>query len=157
MIDGVDIILNEKFNLQKHNKLANKIIYCGSIDELYNYQYGELQYRSLTFKEIIGNSIGIPVMNFTSSDIPYTRIIDHKMFLNKTKSINHSILTYEFPEQYKYGLIPYYPIPNKQNNELYNKYLDLNKNSNIILGGRLGLYKYLNMDKIIEIALNLDL
>ena len=79
------------------------------------------------------------------------------MFLKSTKNITPSILTYEYPKSYELGLIPYYPIPNKQNIELYNKYRELLDDSNIILGGRLGLYQYLNMDKVVEVALELEL
>ena len=159
LISGVDLILCEKFNPSTHLQLAKKIIYCGSVDELMNYEFGPLPYRSLVFDEVEGESIYTPVMNFTSNKVPYTRIIDHKLFLKSTKNINPSILTYEYPSNFYEGCERHYPIRTTENINLYNKYVNSIKKAypSIILGGRLGLYQYLNMDQVIELALNVEL
>ena len=160
MVCGVDLKLGEEFDLDKHYKMANKIIYCGSPDKILNYKFGVLPYRSLRFEHHYNEeSIGIPVMNFTSSDIPYTRIIDHKMFLRETKQLDNTILTYEYPQEYNIDNEPYYPIQTQSNLDLYRKYVDeiTIAYPKIILGGRLGLYKYLDMDKCIEEAFRLDI
>ena len=160
LLDGVDVVLNEAFSIEKHYDLAEKIIYCGSIDSLLLYDLGVLDFRSLRFVEVDGEpSTGVPVMNFTSSKVPYTRIINHKMFLKETKNINTTILTYEYPEKFTLFNERYYPINDDINNKLYLDYVNLLKNTypKIIPGGRLGLYKYLDMDKTIENALNMEL
>lgn len=124
------------------------------------YELGVLDYRSLKFiEEYSDTSNGIPVMNFTSSKVPYTRIINHKMFLKETKDKKETILTFEHPEKFNMLNERYYPINNERNNALYLKYVDLLKVKypKIIPGGRLGLYKYLDMDKTIELALDMEL
>jgi UDP-galactopyranose mutase len=158
MLKGIKVILNEEFDINKHYNIANKIIFCGSIDSLFNYELGVLEYRSLKFKEHYNKkSIGIPVMNFTSNNEEYTRIIDHKMFLLTTKNSDNTVLTYEYPIKWTTENERYYPIPSDKNLKLYTDYNKLlqEKYPNIIPGGRLGLYKYFNMDNIIESALSL--
>lgn len=158
LLSGIDVILNREFDVEKDYKYFDKIIYCGAIDELLDYKIGVLEYRSLKFVEKeTEKSIGVPVMNFTSKEVGYTRIIEHKRFLKHTKDNTNNILTYEYPEQWIPSKERYYPISNDYNLELYQKYLLLLKCEypNIIPGGRLGLYEYLNMDKIIERAINL--
>jgi UDP-galactopyranose mutase len=158
MLSGVDVILNREFDIKNDYNNFNKIIYCGSLDELFNYSIGTLEYRSLNFvEEKTQKSIGIPVMNFTSNKEGYTRIIEHKRFLKKTKDNIDNIITYEYPEQWTPLKERYYPVSNKTNIDLYQKYFTLLKDKypNIIPGGRLGLYEYLNMDKIIEKAFEL--
>ena len=158
MIEGVDLLLNTEFNLEKHYNLADKIIYCGSIDELLNFKYGLIPYRSLEFKEYDNiNSQGTPIINYTSNDVPYTRSIDHKMFLNATKNNTNTIITHEYPKMFDGNNERYYPIENKENINQYKKYIkEINKLlPKIIPCGRLGTYKYLNMDQIIENALEI--
>lgn len=125
------------------------------IDEFYNYCFGELEYRSLKFEEKvlnIDNFQGVAVMNFTDIETPYTRIIEHKHF--EFGNQNKTIITKEYSVEWKKGDEPYYPINNKRNNELYEKYKEFSKkDKKIIFGGRLGTYKYYDMDKIIEEAL----
>jgi UDP-galactopyranose mutase len=158
LLSDVDVILNREFDVKNDYNNFNKIIYCGAIDELLNYSIGVLEYRSLKFiEEETQKSIGNPIMNFTSKKVGYTRIIEHKRFLKKSKDNINNIITYEYPEIWTPSKERYYPIPNDENINLYKKYLTLLKNEypNIIPGGRLGLYEYLNMDKIIERAIEL--
>lgn len=160
MICGIDLKLGMEFDLNEHYGMANKIIYCGSPDKILNYSYGVLPYRSLRFEYHYNDeSIGIPVMNFTSIDIPYTRVIDHKLFLRKTKQLDNTMLTYEYPQEYNIDKEPYYPIRTQSNLDLYRKYVDeiTVVYPKIILGGRLGLYEYLDMDKCIEKAFELNI
>lgn len=154
MLTNVEVSLNTVFNIEEHYDIADKIIYCGSVDELFDCKLGKLPYRSLLFVENQDNiGLGIPVMNFTSINVPYTRVIDHKMFLNSTKHIQPSILTYEYPS---FEGDPYYPIITQENKMLYAQYVDmLQQYPKIVLGGRLGLYKYIDMDDTIELAMNL--
>jgi UDP-galactopyranose mutase len=158
MLYGVDVILNREFNIEDDYKNFDKIIYCGALDELLNYSIGVLEYRSLKFvEEETNKSIGMPVMNFTSKKFGYTRIIEHKRFLKKTKDNTYNILTYEYPDKWTPSKERYYPITNNVNIDLYKRYLTLLKEKypNIIPGGRLGLYEYLNMDEIIDRAIKL--
>lgn len=160
MINGVDIMLNTPFNMEKHYNIADKIIYCGSIDELLNFKYGMLPYRSLEFKEYHNTieSQNVPVINYTSKNVPYTRSIDHKMFLNNTKQNENTIITHEYPKTFDGNNERYYPIEIKENIDLYEKYLNEIKEKlpKIIPCGRLGYYKYLDMDKVVEKALKLS-
>ena len=146
---GVDYLQNRK----EYDKLANRILYTGMIDEYFNYKLGNLEYRSLKFEnEVlpnIDNYQGVAVMNFTDKDTPYTRIIEHKHFeFNDCKG---TIITREYPIKWKPGMDAYYPINDEENNELFLKYQELaSKEKNVIFGGRLGNYKYYDMDKVIE-------
>lgn len=135
------------------SKQAETIIYTGTIDALYNYCFGELEYRSLRFetsKHSIQNVQGNAVINYTSLDVPFTRSIEHKHFEPEaTLGFNapYSFVTYEYPANWERGDEPYYSINNIRNNELYQKYYNLSKKEkNIILGGRLGKYRYFDMD-----------
>lgn len=154
MFYNADVMLNTSFNIKEHYNIADKIIYCGSVDELFDYVLGKIPYRSLQFIEQQSNiNLDAPVVNFTSPDVPYTRIIDHKLFLQSTNSIQQSILTYEYPITEGE---PYYPIITQENMMLYAQYVDMLKQyPKIILGGRLGLYKYIDMDDTIELAMTL--
>lgn len=156
MLSNADVMLNTSFNIKEHYNIADKIIYCGSIDALFDYSLGKLPYRSLQFIEQYDDiGIGVPVMNFTSPDVPYTRVIDHKLFLQSTRDIQQSILTYEYPYPITEGE-PYYPIITQENMMLYAQYVDMLKQyPKIVLGGRLGLYKYIDMDDTIELAIEL--
>lgn len=159
MIKDIDVELNTPFVLNKHYEIAEKIIYCGSIDELLDFKYGVLPYRSLEFKEYHNEieSQNVPIVNYTSREVPYTRSIDHKMFLNNTKNERNTIITHEYPKTFDMVNERYYPIEIKENVELYEKYLSLLKEKypKIIPCGRLGLYKYLDMDKVVERSIEL--
>ena len=167
MLKGIDIKLNCDFfdNREELENIAEKIVFTGPIDKFYNYQYGELEYRSLRFETDIldeENYQGNAVVNFTEYKVPYTRIIEHKHFefgaslgiLAEGIAKEKTIITKEYPDMWKQGKEPYYPINNDKNNNLYTKYFELSKkDKNVIFGGRLGLYKYFDMDKVIEAAL----
>lgn len=157
MLNGIEVKLNTDFfdNKEEYINMCNKIIYTGPIDKYYNYCYGKLEYRSLRFEEIIYNTDnyqGNAVINYTSNDKKYTRTIEHKHFNNDIS--NKTIISYEYP--IINDLEPYYPINNEKNDSLYYKYETLAKmDKNILFGGRLGTYKYYDMDKTIEKALEL--
>ena len=133
------------------------MIYTGMIDEFFNYVLGELEYRSLKFIEVeknYPNHQGNAVMNYPSKNIGYIRSIEHKHFV-KTDTPN-TIISYEFSVEYKRGMIPFYPVQTKKNKLLYNEYEKLAKElPNIYFKGRLGNFKYFDMDDTIENALNL--
>ena len=158
MLEGIEVRLNCDFfeNREELEKIANKIIFTGQIDKYYNYCFGELEYRSLKFEtEILNeeNYQGNAVVNYTEYEVPYTRIIEHKHF-EEIKNKEQTIITREYPDKWTKEKEPYYPINNEKNNQLYNKYFELaNKENNVIFGGRLGQYKYFDMDKVIESAL----
>lgn len=130
---------------------ANKIIYTGSIDEFYNYSLGELQYRSLCWEDRFDRQ-GCAVVNYTDDTTPYTRSIEHRLFVGDYKSKPYT--TFERAVEWKEGLERYYPIPTEKNLTLYNQYLELaqKENPNIIFCGRIGGYKYINMDTAVEQA-----
>lgn len=157
MLEGIDVKLNCDYlkNKENYSKLATKTIFTGPIDAFFEYCYGPLEYRSVRFEtEIldINNYQGNAVVNYTASDIPYTRIIEHKHF--EFGNQNKTIISKEYSSTWKVGDEPYYPVNDTLNNELYKKYKILaDKNSNIIFGGRLGQYKYMDMDDVIESAL----
>lgn len=158
--DPIEYELNKKFNISdEYINEFNFIIYTGQIDRLLDYRLGELEWRSLRFDHqtvlnTIENDQGCPIMNYTSHNEKYTRSIDHYYFNHKINEYSNEtkIITYEYPQDYGKDKIAYYPINNDKNNILYNEYVKiLNKEyPNIILLGRLGLYKYFDMDDTIE-------
>ena len=160
MLEGSDVILNTDYlrDKEKYNNMAKKVIYTGMIDEYYNYSLGNLEYRSLTFENEIlpdnDNYQGVAVVNYTDRDTPYTRIIEHKHFeFNDCKG---TIITKEYPKKWNLKDEAYYPVNDSKNNDLYNKYLELSKKEDkVIFGGRLGEYKYYDMDKVIIASLEL--
>lgn len=159
MLEGIEVELNTNFfdNRNFWEKISNKIIFTGMIDEYYDYCFGELEYRSLKFQMEslnIENYQGNAVVNYTDKEVPYTRIIEHKYF--ELVDSKKTVISREYPIKYKRGGEPYYPVNDEKNNNLYNKYSSLAKNQeNVIFGGRLGLYKYYDMDQIILEALKL--
>lgn len=160
MLKDCDIELNVDYlkNKEKYEKIANKILYTGMIDEYFNYQYGNLEWRSLKFEdeiyEDIDNYQGNAVVNYTSHNEAYTRMIEHKHF--EFNNCQGTIVTKEYPKDWKLGDEAYYPVNDEKNNELFNRYQELaKKEENVIFGGRLGNYKYYDMDKVIEASLEL--
>ncbi|MEE0931203.1 MAG: UDP-galactopyranose mutase [Acutalibacteraceae bacterium] len=157
MTKGCDIKLNtDFFEFIKDNKnIAQKIVYTGQIDTYFNYCFGELEYRSLRFEtETLDceNYQGNAVVNYTQSDVPYTRIIEHKHFEFGTQP--KTIITKEYPMEWSKGQEAYYPVNDEKNNTLYAKYAEKAiAEENVIFGGRLGQYKYFDMDKTISDAL----
>ena len=160
MLENCDIELNVDYlkNKKYYNSLADKVLYTGMIDEYYNYVLGNLEYRSLRFEtevyDNIDNYQGNAVINYTDRETPYTRIIEHKHFeFNECKG---TVITKEYPVNWRIGDEAYYPINDEKNNELFNKYKEMSLNEkNVIFGGRLGNYKYYDMDKVIEAALEI--
>ena len=158
MLQGIEVKLNCNYfdNKKDLDSIAKRIIFTGAIDQYYEYCFGELEYRSVRFEnEILDmeNYQGNAVVNYTDYEIPYTRIIEHKHFEFGTQA--KTVISKEYSDKWTKDKEPYYPINDEKNNELYSKYKELStkENSNIIFGGRLGEYKYYDMDKIIEKSL----
>ena len=159
MLKMSDVRINTDFlaNKDRYLSLAKHIIYTGPIDEYFNFKFGHLEYRSLRFrfrKLNVSDYQGNAVVNYTSHVKKYTRIIEHKHFEFGKQST--TIISYEYPDKYENGKIPYYSINSEKNNELYNKYLlESKKDNKVVFGGRLGSYRYYDMDDTIIAALDL--
>lgn len=159
MLEGIKVQLNTNFfdNREYLESIADKVVFTGMIDKFYDYKFGELEYRSLRFETEMmeeQNYQGNAVVNYTEYEIPYTRIIEHKHFEFDTTTPK-TIITREYPDIWTRGKEPYYPINNDKNNQLYEKYKEYAlKDEKVIFGGRLGQYKYYDMDKVIAEALN---
>lgn len=157
MLEGIDVRLETDFfdKREDYEVMASKIVFTGMIDQYYDYKFGTLEYRSLRFDtEILDedNYQGNAVVNYTDYETPYTRIIEHKHFEFGTQS--KTVITKEYPSNWKKGDEPYYPMNDEKNNTLYEKYkYYADKEENVIFGGRLGLYKYYDMHNIIDEAL----
>ena len=165
MLSGCDIQLNTDFfdDKEKWLSMANKVIYTGTIDKFFDYQFGELEYRSLRFeteKKSVANYQGNAVINYTDSTTPYTRIIEHKHFEPENREVLENPVTYitrEYPANWKQGDEPYYAVNDEKNTALYAKYKALADAQNkVIFGGRLGMYKYFDMDDTILAAWELS-
>ena len=148
---GVDFLKHRK----EYEGLAGRILYTGPIDEYYDYSLGHLQYRSLRFENELleeENHQGVAVVNYTDRETPYTRVIEHKHF-NFGKQPK-TVITREYPAEWQEGMEPYYPVNDEKNTLLYEKYAALAaQEEQVLFGGRLGLYKYFDMDKVVEAAL----
>ncbi len=162
MLNGVEVRLNTDFFSDRKSLVsqAKRIIFTGMIDEYYEYCFGELEYRSLRFeKEVLdcGNYQGNAVINYTAFEVPYTRIIEHKHFELQCQGeckTKKTVITHEYPAKWQKGDEPYYPVNDQKNDDLYNRYLSLSKEEqNVVFGGRLGLYKYLDMHVVVAKAL----
>ncbi|MBQ9140568.1 MAG: UDP-galactopyranose mutase [Lachnospiraceae bacterium] len=166
LLEGIQVRLGVTYKefLQENDAKGDeadtfdKVLYTGMIDEYYDYQLGELQYRSLRFEhetiEGCDNYQGNAVVNYTEREIPYTRIIEHKHFEFVTQP--DTIITREYPAAWQRGDEPYYPINDDRNNALFARYKELaDREENVLFGGRLGQYKYYDMDKVIEAALEM--
>ncbi|AND79464.1 UDP-galactopyranose mutase [Streptococcus pantholopis] len=154
---NIDLEVNVDFFAEKAAYLKDfpKIIFTGMIDQFFDYQLGELEYRSLQFEtEVVDkeNYQGNAVVNYTDAETPYTRIIEHKHFEFGTQP--KTVITKEFPKTWKQGDEPYYPVNNERNNRLYKAYKALaDKEQQVIFGGRLGQYRYYDMHQVIAAAL----
>jgi len=150
---GVDFFANK----DQYSADFPKIIFTGMIDQYFNYQLGELEYRSLRFEteeRDVDNYQGNAVINYTDAETPYTRIIEHKHFEFGKGDKNKTVITREYPANWKRGDEPYYPVNNTRNNTLYKQYAELAKQEgNVIFGGRLGQYRYYDMHQVIHAAL----
>jgi UDP-galactopyranose mutase len=157
LLAGIDVRLNTNFfdDVEHFKSLAEKVVYTGPLDEYYNYQFGELEYRSLRFEHKrldIPNYQGNAVVNYNEREIPYTRIIEHKHFEFGTQP--HTVITYEYPATWERGMEPYYPMNDDKNSKRFKQYQDLSeKESNVIFGGRLAEYRYYDMHQVIGSAL----
>lgn len=160
MLNGIEVRLNCDFFKEKEelSKISKNIIYTGPIDQYYAYCYGPLEYRSIRFEtEVLNQSNfqGNAVINYTDYDIPYTRIIEHKHFEFDTNS-PQTVISKEYSSAWKLGDEPYYPVNDEKNNSIYQKYRELSlKENNVYFGGRLGQYRYYDMDDVIKAALEL--
>lgn len=160
ILEGIEVRLDTDYlaNREEYEKIARKIVYTGPIDAYYDYIYGNLEYRSVRFEtEIIDeqNYQGNAVVNYTDSDTPYTRIIEHKWFEFGTQE--KTVISREYSAEWNLGDEPYYPVNDEKNGKLYERYRELSeKEENVIFGGRLGEYKYYDMDVVIEKALNMS-
>ncbi len=158
MLEGIEVKTNTDYFrfIRENPNIANKTVYTGMIDEFFDFCYGHLQYRSVRFEsEVLDceNYQGNAVVNYTDCEVPYTRIIEHKHFAFQEGS--KTVISREYSEEWKPGAEPYYPINDDKNTVLLQKYMELAaKQENVIFGGRLGLYRYYDMDKVIEAALD---
>ncbi len=161
LLDDIDVQLETDFFTyrQEHPDMFDRVVFTGMIDEYFDYQLGHLEYRTVRFEterleqaDFQGNA----VVNYTEREIPYTRIIEHKHFMPHEERKNpkeHTIISREYSETWKPGMEPYYPVNDEKNNLLYERYKELaEKEEKVIFGGRLGEYKYYDMDKTIEAA-----
>lgn len=160
MLETSEVKLNCDFVTEKSKLVAQakKIIFTGAIDEYFGYRFGALSYRTLKFESQVLNEEnyqGNAVVNYTSAEVAYTRIIEHKHF-EKNNESPHTIITREYPSEWKIGREPFYPVNDAENSALYAKYKTLSQDEkDVIFGGRLGTYKYLDMDDVISSAFKL--
>lgn len=157
MLKGSDVLLNAEYAefARENPEIARKTVYTGAMDAFYNYSFGALEYRTVRFEtEVLScdNFQGNSVINYTSADVPYTRIIEHKHFeFGKQPG---TVISREYPSEWGPDKEPYYPVNDERNTELYKKYKDLaNQEGRMIFGGRLAQYRYLDMHQVIREAL----
>ena len=159
LLEGTEVKLGVDYleHRDEYDGIADKVIYTGMIDQFYDYRLGVLEYRSVRFeteKLEVDNYQGNAVVNYTDREVSYTRIIEHKHFEFGKQPV--TIISREYSSEWKKGDEPYYPVNNEKNNALYEQYRELaNKDNKVIFGGRLGGYKYYDMDKVIAAALDM--
>lgn len=157
LFEGCDIILETDFlqDRERWTSQAERVVYTGTIDSYFDYCYGALEYRSLRFEtEVLDtdNFQGVAVVNYTDRETPYTRIIEHKHFAFGTQP--KTVISREYPSEWKLGMEPYYPVNDERNQNLYQKYKELaEKENNVLFGGRLAEYRYYDMDAVVFSAL----
>lgn len=166
MLEGIDVVTGTDYLVEKEkwNKQAKQVIYTGPIDAYFDYSLGNLEYRSVRFEtELldIPNFQGNAAVNYTDRETPWTRIIEHKWFQfgkdDEGNEIPKTVISREYSSEWKLGDEPYYPVNDEKNGCLYAEYRKLaSKASNVVFGGRLGEYKYYDMDQVIESALNVS-
>ncbi len=165
MLDGIEVRLNTDYleNKDELDKLAEKVVYTGAIDAYFDYKLGALEYRSVRFDtEVLDtpNFQGNAAVNYTDRETPWTRIIEHKWFEfgkdDEGNDIPKTVISREYSSEWKVGDEPYYPVNDEKNSKLYQEYKKLAEDEkNVIFGGRLGEYKYYDMDAVIASALDL--
>ena len=159
LLDGSDVLLSTDYFSDRAalDAKADRVLFTGRIDEYYGARFGRLAYRSLRFESEtldLPDYQGNAVVNYTSADVPFTRIIEHKHFVFGKQE--KTVITREYPAEWREGDEPYYPVNDDENNALYARYAALaEKEEKVVFGGRLGLYRYLDMDKIVFEALSL--
>lgn len=162
LFDGIEVKTNVDFFADRKywENIASNIVFTGSIDEFYGYNFGKLEYRTVRFEEELldmPNYQGNAVVNYTDIEVPYTRIIEHKhfeMFGNEVYNCPKTIISREYSTEWKDGMEPYYPVNDDKNNALYAKYRELaEKENNVHFGGRLAEYKYYDMAPIVELVM----
>lgn len=164
MLEGIEVRVNTDYlkNKDEYDSMADYVVYTGPVDAYFGYRLGYLQYRSVRFEtEVldIPNFQGNAAVNYTDRETPWTRIIEHKWFEfgkdEEGNDIPKTVISREYSSEWKPGDEPYYPVNDKKNSNLYNEYKKLADNeTKVIFGGRLGEYKYYDMDKVIEAALD---
>ena len=163
LLDNIDVMLETDFFTyrKEHPEMFKKVVYTGMIDEYFDYCYGHLEYRTVRFEtERLEeeNHQGNAVVNYTEREVPYTRIIEHKHFApeeEREHPKDFTIISREYSTEWKPGIEPYYPVNDEKNSALYEQYAELaKKEKDVIFGGRLGQYKYYDMDKVIRAALD---
>ena len=162
LLEGIEIRLNTDFAGIRKDNPAEMTVYTGPVDAYFDHCLGRLEYRSLRFETKMlrdtANYQGNAVVNYTEAKVPYTRIIEHKHFAwgrTDVLDLPYTVITYEYPKQGQEGDEPYYPVNDVRNNELYLRYRALaEKEGNVLFGGRLGTYRYLDMDDTIRLALD---
>ena len=160
MIEGCDVRLGVDYlsDRETYDAMADKVIYTGEIDRFFSYQYGHLQYRTVSFEtellEGVANYQGNAVVNYTEAEVPYTRIIEHKHFEFGTQP--DTVISREYSKEWQPGDEPYYPVNDDKNSALYAQYKELaDQQTKVIFGGRLAEYKYYDMDKVIMSAMEM--
>ena len=157
LLEGVEVRTSVDYfkNKADLDALARKVVFTGAVDEYFNFQFGHLQYRTVRFETEtlpVQNYQGNAVVNYTSADIPFTRIIEHKHFEFGTQP--STVISREFSTEWQPGMEPYYPVNDDANGKMAAQYADLAaKRQNVIFGGRLAEYKYYDMDKVVASAL----
>ena len=166
LLEGVETKVNTDFfeNREYWESIAEKIVYTGPIDKYFDYKYGKLEWRTVSFKEEVydmPNFQGNAVMNYTEAEVPYTRIIEHKhfeMFGQEVYECSKTVISREYSTEYEDGMEPYYTVNDVRNNILADKYRDLSsKETNVIFGGRLAEYKYYDMAPVMKKALSITI
>lgn len=159
LLDGIEVRLNTNYfeERERWDAIADKILFTGCIDEFFDFRCGYLEYRSLRFEHKtleIDDFQGNAVVNYTSGDVPYTRVIEHKHFEYGTQP--NTVVTYEYPDSFAIGKEPYYPVNDSRNATIFNDYSKLAaQRSNVLFGGRLAQYTYADMDDTVAAALEL--
>ena len=163
MLEGIEVRLNEDYleNKEKWDALADKVVYTGPIDAYFHYEYGPLEYRSVRFEtELLDkpNYQGVAAMNYTDRETPWTRIIEHKWFQfgkdDNGNDLPKTVISREYSSEWKVGDEPYYPVNDEKNSALYQKYRQRAADEKkVLFGGRLGEYKYYDMDAVLGVAL----
>ena len=156
MLDGIKVYTDCDYleNKEYWDDLADKVIYTGPIDKYFDYEFGDLEYKSVRWENEYlptENYQGCAVMNYTDVETPYTRVIEHKYFDNQNQKATY--VSKEYPQEYKRGVEPFYPVNDSVNNEKYRKYKELADKDSVIFGGRLAEYKYYDMHQVIASAL----